>query len=789
MTARPRTRSRRRLRLVGAGAFILLMATISCTSGTSNGPSRDRGSGGTLRVGVVIGSQSQCAFVFCGAATDDPQLNYGAMNFELERCCLLRTLLSYNGRSTANGGGVLEPDLAASLPQVSSDGLTWTFHLRAGIHYGPPFQAETVRAQDLVRSIERALSPRPAWLPQPYGPYLDGYLGNYLNLAGAIVGGKAYGRGRAEHISGLQAPDDHTLVIHLERAAGNLGYLLSLPDTAPIPPVPSHPEWRFGAAQGHERVYSGYLVSTGPYMILGAPQLDFSKAPADQLQALGDAPNALTLVRNPSWQPASDPLRAAVPDRIELVPVSDSRAAGKLVRRGVIDFALNWDADLGRLPRAAPTSPRDEVHFLSLNLAMPPLDDIHVRRAMNFSIARQPLLHYWNKAGFPAVPETHVGLDDEENNLLLNFDPYHASTGHLKTARREMARSRYDSNHDGRCDAPVCRSIRLWADRAQPWTVPAARTIASDLKRIGLRVRVYVPNLQRFGSSYGDPSVHVQIRMDGWLKDTPSPTTYFAPLFGGSKLQVTGGFDQNRLGATAAQLKGWGYRVTHVPSVDGRIGECLALTFGAQIRCYAALDQYLTNKVVPWVPLVSLESARLMSNRVAGFNFDPAPSNPMPSLDRVVLRADTSPKPLPADKHAVPPIPNGVYRYTTTRSDLLRFDSKTDRSGIPENTGTVTIYMRDGHFESIQRANHGIYNPIAVGSYTGDRHRVRFQVQQPTFNAFTVPEATWRFDGHALHFKLHGCGNLNKLDPSGRFCKDVRAPYEAHPWIKVADLP
>jgi peptide/nickel transport system substrate-binding protein len=775
-----------------AGAVIvaLLVMTVSCTSSSPPGGSKLPETGGTLRVGVVSSLDSgQCVFVFCGAQVHDPQMTYQPMAFELERCCLLRTLLSYNGRSTADGGGVLRPDLAASLPRVSSDGLRWTFHLRPGIHYGPPLQAETVTAQDFVRSIERALSPRPKWLPEPFGPYLDGYLASYLNLAGAIVGAKAYGAGHAQHISGLQTPDDNTLVIHLNRASGNLGYLLSLPDTAPIPPVPSHPEWRAGAAQGHERVYSSYLVSTGPYIIQGASQMNFSRPPQQQVPALGDAPDSMTLVRNPSWRRGSDPLRAALPDRIELISVPDPHAAQKLIHRGAIDFALNWDAPLRQLGDSAPTSPRDQVNYLSLNLAMPPLDDVHVRRAINFAVARGPLLRFWNKTDLPAVPQTHVGLDDEENNLLLNFDPYHATTDDLKAARREMARSRYDSNHDGRCDRPACRTILLWADRSRPQSVPAARQVARDLKRIGLGVRVYVPNSQKFGAAYGDPSVHVQIRMDAWLKDTPSPTTYFAPLFGGTSLQVTGGFNQTRLGATPAQLKRWGYRVTNVPSVDNRISQCLPLTFGEQIRCYAELDQYLTTKVVPFVPLVSLESARLTSHRVSQFNFDPAPSSPLPALDRVVLRPPPSPAPPPQHKYPIPPIPDGVYRYTLTRADALRFDPKADPTGIREGTGTVTALLRDGLFEFVTHANHSIFNPIAVGIYKGDRHRVTFRIQQPSFNGFTAPEARWRFDGHALHFKLLGCGKLNHIDPSGRFCKDVRATYEAHPWIKVADLP
>jgi hypothetical protein len=291
--------------------------------------------------------------------------------------------------------------------------------------------------------------------------------------------------------------------------------------------------------------------------------------------------------------------------------------------------------------------------------------------------------------------------------------------------------------------------------------------------------------------AFFDPKVHVQMRLESWLKDTANPTTYMESIFGGSALNITSDttFIHNdmNLGATPGELKAWGYHITHVPSVDDRIRQCLPLTFGEQIRCFAELDQVLTKEVVPWVPLISEVSGRLTSDRVSRFNFDPFIAIPLPALDRVVLRPDTKPAPLPHHAHPVPPIPNGVYRYRHSRADILRFDTKAERAGIPENTGTFTVYLRDGQFESVQRANHPINNAITAGIYEGDAHHVTFQIQQPADNALTIPEATWRFDGHALHFKLLRCRGLT--DPSGRFCKDVRAVYEAHPWVRVADLP
>jgi hypothetical protein len=256
-------------------------------------------------------------------------------------------------------------------------------------------------------------------------------------------------------------------------------------------------------------------------------------------------------------------------------------------------------------------------------------------------------------------------------------------------------------------------------------------------------------------------------------------------LFGGSKLNITSDptFIHNdmNLGATPGELKRWGYHVTHVPSVDNRIQQCLPLTFGEQIRCYAELDQYLTTQVASWVPLISEVSGRLTSKRVSQFNFDPFIAISLPALDRVVLRPDTRPAALAHHAYPIPPIPEGVYRYTIARSDLREIPDVFD---LPENTGTITWYLRDGRFESVLRANHQIVNAIGTGIYKGHGQNVTFQVQQPEVNALTIPEARWRFDGHALHFQLLNCGDLGE-----RFCKDVRAIYEAHPWVKVADLP
>ncbi len=72
----------------------------------SSAASAEPEAGGTLNIALI--SDVQDAF--------DPQKEYSSVTWEYFRCCLLRTLLSYNGQTTDEGGSELRPDLAAEMP-------------------------------------------------------------------------------------------------------------------------------------------------------------------------------------------------------------------------------------------------------------------------------------------------------------------------------------------------------------------------------------------------------------------------------------------------------------------------------------------------------------------------------------------------------------------------------------------------------------------------------------------------------------------------------------------------
>ncbi len=646
---------------------VALTAVLSTRAGSAASGQTALPRGGTLRVGLLF-TDELAHYVKLPLGYDyflDPQAGYDPPELELFRCCLLRTLLSYNGHPTAQGGAELRPDLAASMPEISQDRLTWTFRLKRGLHYAPPLSHTEIKAQDIVRALERELSPSPRPALAAIGSNLGPLRFYYL---GVIAGAREYADGKTDTISGLQTPDDHTLVVHLLRPAGDLGYRLALPPAAPIPPSPRDPGASFGAAQGHGAGYGRFLVASGPYMVAGSQALDFSLPSSKQRPVSGYVSrtasgyvqaSSLSLVRNPSWDPRTDSLRKAYVDRIDFAFGGTPAGLAAAVDRGALDLVMDANPPVDqmrryladpRLKKRTLLAPGDLLYFIPMNLAVPPFDDVNVRRAVNLAIDKAGLVRLANaKPGaftgpLYATVATHVGVDGVENSLLQNYDPYRTpgEAGDLQAARRELAKSRYDRNHDGICDAPACTKNLLlltWRDTAQP---EMAALVQKNLEALGIHLQIRILNRNYSDLGHDDPpSARIALMMGAqtW-PDYPNGSTFFVPNFYGPELALgkVGNAVPNLslIGATPNQLHRWGYAVHSVPSVDGRIDDCLPLLGLAQIECWATLDQYLMEKVVPYVPFLRLGYTNAFSARVRNFMFDGSSPGFM-ALDQIAL--------------------------------------------------------------------------------------------------------------------------------------------------------
>lgn len=95
----------------------------------------------------------------------------------------------------------LVPDLATAFPDISADGLTYTFHLRRGAQFS---NGDPITADDVIYSWNRAARKQ----------------GEYATLFTPIKGYELVATGRSNQLSGLTKTDDYTVVTTLTNAAG-----------------------------------------------------------------------------------------------------------------------------------------------------------------------------------------------------------------------------------------------------------------------------------------------------------------------------------------------------------------------------------------------------------------------------------------------------------------------------------------------------------------------------------------------------------------------------------------
>jgi peptide/nickel transport system substrate-binding protein len=599
------------LKVVALVAVLAIVAA-ACNSGDeSNDASGSAAPSGDLKGGTL--KMAQLADVYNAF---DPQKEYSAVTWEYYRCCLLRTLMSYKGVPTAEGGADIFPDLAAAPPEVSADGLTWTFSIKPGINYAPPFQDTEITANDFITAMKRTANPK-------------ANVGGYSFYYGVIKGFDDYGDGKADEIAGMTAVDDHTLKIELTEPTGDLGYRFAMGSSAPIPPLN---DAELGVATGHDKDYGRFMVASGPYMFKGSEELDFNAPIKDQDPAAGYIPGrSIELVRNPSWSESTDDLRKAYPDEITVAIGGDNDDLYNKVEAGELDFVVDGivPADKIKKYQTDPSLedrmnvyPSDGLRYVSFNMALAPFDDIHVRKAINWAFDKEG---FRQLRGGPTTGELagHIFVNSLQNDILKDYDPYPTpnGAGDLEKAQAEMAQSKYDTDKDGVCDDPSCEGILTITDREDPYPKQAA-LLQQFLEPLGITLDV--KELER-GVMYNKcDDANAQTTFcagPAWGKDYADGYTFGGPLFDSSGLWESC-CNYNLLGATPDQLKGWGYDVTEVPSVDDKVAECSAATEDARFQCWADLDKQLMEDVVPFVPYLFDNSVDILSPNVTNYSFD-----------------------------------------------------------------------------------------------------------------------------------------------------------------------
>jgi peptide/nickel transport system substrate-binding protein len=475
------------------------------------------------------------------------------------------------------------PDLAESPAQVSEDARTVTIKLRPGVRFSPPVDRE-VTSRDVKYALERAFM----------GGVDNGYVGIYFaDIEGAPEVGGDY-----KEIPGIKTPDERTLVIELTRPVGAVvAQALVLPASAPVPREYAR---EFDAQEPNR--YGMNQVATGPYMI-----------EADESGKLtGYEPGKrITLVRNPSWDRATD-YRPAPADRIE-VREGNEDTSGAAIE--VLEGEGMITGDIVAPPEAvkrALESFEEQIElpaaggwrYVALNTQIPPFDDINVRKAVIAGSDRDALR---KTRGGEAIGEiaTHFippdfpGFEESGGEEGFGLDFLANPKGDPELAAHYMREAGFES---GRYEGD--EEILMVADDDSPGKDTAV-VVREQLSALGFKVKLRnVPHETMYDRFCSVPSAKVEVCPNvSWLKDFNDGQSMLQPTFDGDAIVPTNN-------SNWAQLD--------VPEVNRAIDEAqLSSDPGARVRAWADVNRLITEQA-PGIPFVWDLQANVRSDDVAG---------------------------------------------------------------------------------------------------------------------------------------------------------------------------
>ncbi|NED56471.1 ABC transporter substrate-binding protein [Micromonospora aurantiaca] len=533
--------------ITAAGAALAMILGGCGASPTDQENGRTGGRGGTL---IVLASAD--------FANLDPAQNWTMRDVLFGGRTLYRTLTAYAAAPGSEGTKV-RPDLAEELGVPSGGNRTWTYKLRSGVKFE---DGSVVTSKDVKYGIERIFA---AELQE--GP---GYLRDLL------VGGEKYA-GPYKDPRGLPSiltPDDRTIVFELRKPTADLDYILALPTSAPV-----RKEKDTGVK------YNSAIFSTGPYKI---ERYDRGKE--------------LVLVRNSHWDPSTDSIRKALPDRIEVKQgLSSATIEQRLIAdQGRDQRAVAWAGiSAASMPRVLSdpkvkdryvAEPSICTRMLTFNTAKPPFDNLMARQAVAYGISREAYrtAHGGEGVGDFATSFMPPSLTAGQKNEAFQAPP----EGDVTKARRLLA------------DAGKPEGLEITLTTTSTDTGRAeAEAVQSSLARIGVRVKINSVDASVFYSTTGTPATADELVFDGWCADWPNGASFIPQKFDGRNIQPKG----NRV---ISQLND--------PSVNKRVDEILALTdANSAQKAWGELDTQII-QLMPAVPLVWDKMPLLHGSKVTG---------------------------------------------------------------------------------------------------------------------------------------------------------------------------
>jgi ABC-type transport system substrate-binding protein len=544
-----------RLRWAGGGALAATTAVLLAACGSSGGSTSGAASSPAAATGATGAASGTLTGAMSSGAIDsmDPNRWYFAVTWGLSNA-LCTPLVRYADASGTAGTAVV-PGIA-SLPAISKNGLKYTFTLRKGARFS---DGQPITPADVKYTYMRLMNPA-----------VDTGTGGYFTN---VVGAAAYLAGSSKTLPGITTTAT-TVTFTLTAPDGAFLYKTALPTSCPVP-----------AGTPMKPIENGSLeekYASGPFKLQ-------SYSPGRQI----------VMVYNKEYDQALG-ARGHVAKIVFSIGVQSTQAVLQ-IQAGQLDFQTSnlATADILKLSHNAAlqgqvhTSARPSLTYIFLNEQVPPLNNVDVRKAINYAVDRTAILAQWGGplAGAPSDQIIPAGQADYKQYSI------YPNTPNLAQAKKLMAASGVKT--------PVTLVLRCQNDA--PGFINMAEVIQANLKAIGINVKIVGSPNSVNSSIITNYKSKTAMGIEPWSLDFPD-----------GEAIVNTGLDPTQPD-NPANMARFGDA-----TFDQPFATAAAALGAARVTDYENLDQQLMAQQAPYAPLFNPKWYDFVSTRVGGYVYSEA---------------------------------------------------------------------------------------------------------------------------------------------------------------------
>ena len=512
--------------LRGSGLIVAVALTLAaCGGGGANNQASGGGggsaapkAGGTI---YVLSQNEQWDQI-------DPQRAYTGEDLAFFGGTIYRGLTSYKFSADAKEGTSIVPDMATDTGTHNADATEWKFTLRDGVTWqdGSP-----VTCDDVKYGVSRTFATDVI----NQGPtYAIAYLNIPADAKGASMYKGPYKKTGQDLFDKAVTCDGKTITFKLNKAVPDFNYTMTLGFYA----VPK------AADTGETYGQPGHLpVSDGPYMV--------------ESYSTGNG-GKFILVRNPKWDPKSDPVRKAYPDKWEVDFGIDPKVMDQrlMASNGNDKFAVQY----GNIQTEnLATIFQDQEHTTPqfAGRAVSGFDPysrylwIDVNKVKNVKI-RQALAVALDRAAMRLNIGGAFAGTYADGVIKPNIGQDYANTGFWDTLLGQKVPENGDPDFAKKLisESGQAAPTLTYDFPDTPTRGKEAAIIISSLGKAGVKVKANPIESGQYYSVAFDPEKAHEMGWGGWGADWPNASTVIPPLF-----TVKGGWDLSKLDDAAFNQK------------------------------------------------------------------------------------------------------------------------------------------------------------------------------------------------------------------------------------------